>query len=133
MRSISGRTNLFDNTGQWYYWIDGKYIPSTVVKSNTEAAAELCMASHAFGAQSHTSLLSRATLTAGLDGSYLISYDLETQLHKRKLSESGVSTLSANAHFIGQFPATLQNQTAHTLAHYDGILIIQDGLASVQF
>jgi hypothetical protein len=37
--SISGRTNIFGDTRQWYLSTDGKNIPSTPVKSNTEAAA----------------------------------------------------------------------------------------------
>ncbi len=55
--SITGRTNLFGDGGSWYYNIGGKNIPSTQVKTSTEVAAELVKALHAFGAQSHTSLL----------------------------------------------------------------------------
>ena len=47
--SISGRSNLFNDTGQWYS-IGEKNLPSTPIKTNTEAAAELCKALHVFGA-----------------------------------------------------------------------------------
>jgi hypothetical protein len=132
-KSISGRSNLFGDTGQWYYSIGGKNLPSTPVKTNTEAAAELCKALHAFGAQSHTSLISRANWIAAQDGTYVIAQDLESQPHKSKLSESGINTLSTNTYLIGQHTATTENHTIHTFAHYDGILVIQGGLASVQF
>jgi len=49
------------------------------------------------------------------------------------MSESGVNTLSTNTYLIGQHTATAENHTIHTYAHYDGILIIQSGLAFVRF
>jgi hypothetical protein len=94
--SISGRSNLFGDTGQWYYSIGGKNIPSTPVKTNNEAAAELCKALHAFGAQSHTSLITLANWTDAQGGTYVIAHDLESQPHKSKLSESGINTMSTN-------------------------------------
>ena len=48
--AISERVNLFGDAGQWYFSIGGKNIPSTPDKTNTEAAAELYKALHAFGA-----------------------------------------------------------------------------------
>jgi hypothetical protein len=57
--------------------------------------AELCKALHAFGAQSHTILITRATWTAA-NGTYIIAADLESQPHKSKLNESGINTLSTN-------------------------------------
>ncbi len=131
-KSLSARLDLFGETGQHYYSIDGKNIPSTPVKSSTEAAAELCKALHAFGAQSHTSLITRATWTAA-EGTYLIAADLESQPHKSKLIESGINTLSTITYLIGQFPEQAKNCRIDSFAHYDGILIIQGGLASVQF
>jgi hypothetical protein len=130
--TISERVNLFGDSGQWYFSIGGKNIPSTPVKTNTEAAAELCKALHAFGAQSHTSLITRATWTAA-NGTYIIAADLESQPHKSKLSESGINTLSTNTYLIGQFPQTTKSINIQTFAHYDGILVIQNGLCSVQF
>jgi len=132
-KTITNRMNPFGDGGQWYYSIGGKNVPSTPVKTNTEAAAELCKALHAFGAQSHTSLITRATWIAA-EGTYLISADLESQPHKSKLSESGINTLSTNTYLIGNFSTQLTKPfNVQTFAHYDGILIIQGGLASVQF
>jgi len=93
----------------------------------------MCKALHAFGAQSHTSLIDRASWISARDGTYIIAADLESQPHKSKLSESGINTLSTNTYLIGEFTATQQNQTVHTFAHYDGIRVISGGLASVQF
>ncbi len=59
-------------------------IPSTPVKTNTEITAELCKVLHAFGAQSHTSLITRATWIASQDGTYVIATDFEAQPHKSK-------------------------------------------------
>jgi hypothetical protein len=130
--SISGRSNLFGDSGQSYYSIGGKnLLPSTPVKTNTEAAAEMCKALHAFGAQSRTSLITRANWTATQDGTYLITQDLESRPQKSKLSKSGINTPSTNTYTIGQHAATAENHTIHTFAHYDGILMIQGGLASV--
>jgi hypothetical protein len=132
--SISGRTNLFGDGGCWYYNIGGKDIPSTPMKTNTEAAGEFVKALHAFGAQSHTSMFTCPSWIHARDGIYIIGADLERLPHKSKLSESGVDTLSTNTYLIGQFPAqTAQDQTIHTWGHFDGILVIQNGLASVQF
>jgi hypothetical protein len=131
-KSISGRSKLFGDGGSWYYSIGGNNLPSTLVKTNTEAAAELCKALHAFGAQSHTSLIISAIWTAVQDGTYLIAQYLESQPHKSKLSESGINTLSTNTYLIGQHIVTNENHAIHTFAHYDGILVISGGLASVQ-
>jgi hypothetical protein len=68
------------------------------------------------------------------EGTYLIPADLESQPHKSKLIESGVNTLSTNTYLIGQCKVVLAKAlNVQTYAHYDGIQIIQGGLASVQF
>ena len=131
--SISRRSNLLRDTGQWYYSIGGRNLPSTLVETNTEAAVELCKALHALGAQSHTSLITRANWTVAQGGTDEIAQDLESQSHRSKLSESGINTPSTNTYLIGQHTATAENHTILTFAHYDGIIIIQGGLASVQF
>ncbi len=77
-----------------FHW--GENTPSTPIKSNTEAAAEMCKVLHAIGAQSYTSLLNRTTWTADRDGTYIIAADLESMPHKSKRSESGVNALSTN-------------------------------------
>jgi hypothetical protein len=48
--TISKRVNLLGDTGQFYFSSGGKNIPSTPAKANTEAAAEVCEALHAFRA-----------------------------------------------------------------------------------
>jgi len=60
-KTISARVNPVTDAGQWYYSIGGKNVPSTPVKSNTEAYAELSKAIHAFGAVDHTSMTQRAS------------------------------------------------------------------------
>jgi len=131
---LSARLNLFGEgaNAHWYYSVGGKNIPSTLVKTITEFAAELCKALHAFGAQSQTSLITPATWT-GAEGTYFIAADLESEPHKSKLSESGINTLITNTYLIGRFPSQGKNYRIHTFAHYDGILIVQGGLATIQF
>jgi hypothetical protein len=131
-KSLSAMLNLFGETGQWYYSIGGNNIPSTPVKTSIEVAAELCKALHAFGAQSHTSLITQTTWIAA-EGTYLVATDLESQPHKSKLSESGINTLSTNTYVIGQFPDQAKNCRIHSFCHYDGIVVVQGGLASVKF
>ena len=134
-KTVSQRANPVSDAGQWYYSIGGKNVPSTPVKSNAEAFAELSKALHAFGAIDHTYMLTHATWVAG-DGTYIIAADLETMAHKSKLTESGINTLSSNTHLITQFGGAIQANNAlrvDTFAHYDAILIIQNGVCSVQF
>ena len=50
--TIDNQAIIFGDRGQWYYSIDGKNIHAIPVKSNTEIAAEICKALHAFNAQS---------------------------------------------------------------------------------
>ena len=107
------------------------------MKSDTKAAVELSKAMHAFGTHSHTCILNKSTwstATTATYSTYIVTQDFESQPHKSKISESGINTLSANTYLIGQFrvalPAALNVQS---FAHYDGILVIQGGIASVQF
>ena len=105
------------------------------MKSNTEAYAELSKVIHAFGAVDHTSMIQRASWIAS-PGTYIVAADLETLAHKSKLTKSGINTLSANTHLIMQFGGSdgLANAfRVDIFAHYDAILLIQNGLCSVQF
>ncbi len=54
-KTISQRANPVTDARQWYYSIGGKNGPSTPVKSDAEAFAELSKALRAFGAIDHTS------------------------------------------------------------------------------
>lgn len=131
--TISSRSNPVGDAGQWYFSVGGKNIPSTPVKSNVEAFAELSKSLHTFGSVDHTSMITLSTWTAAA-GSYVIATDLETLAHKSKLTESGINTLSANTHLIAQFAAGLAAPVrVDTFAHFDGILLIQNGICSVQF
>ena len=67
------------------------------------------------------------------NGTYIIAADMESQPHKSKLSESGINTLSTNTYLIGHFPQTTKATNIQAFAHYDGVLVIQKGLCSVQF
>jgi len=125
--------NPFGNKGQWYYSIGGKNVPTTPVKTDSEAFAEMQKALHALGAVSATSLIKYADWVAAT-GTYIIAADLETLAHKSKLTESGINTLTTNTHLIGLFGTGLLDAVhVATFAHYDAILIIQNGVASVQF
>ena len=135
-KTLTDRVNPFGNAGQWYYSIGGKNVPTTPVKTNSEAFAEMQKALHSLGAVSATSLINYTSWTASDAGTYIIAADLETLAHKSKLTESGVNTLTTNTHLIGQFGAALAATSplhVATFAHYDAILIIQNGVASVQF
>jgi hypothetical protein len=134
-KTISARANPVTDAGQWYYSIGGKNVPSTPVKSDTEAYAELAKSVHAFGAVDHTSMIQRSTWIAE-SGTYVVAADLETLAHKSKLTESGINTLSANTHLIMQFGGANGLAAAvrvDSFAHYDAILLIQNGVCSVQF
>jgi hypothetical protein len=134
-KTLSARANPITDDGQWHYSIGGKNVPSTPVKSNTEAYAEMSKALHAFGAVDHASMIQRSTWIAD-SGTYVIAADLETLAHKSKLTESGINTLSVNTHLIMQFGGVNGLFAAvwvDTFANYDGILLIKNGLCSVQF
>jgi hypothetical protein len=105
------------------------------VKYDAETFAELSKALHTFGAIDYICMLNNGTWTA-TDGTYIIAADLETMAHKSKLAESGVNTLSSNIHLIMKFGVQIPPRKAvrvDTFAHYDAILIIQNGVCSVQF
>jgi len=59
---------------------------------------------------------------------------LETLPHKSKLTESGVNTLATNTHLVCQFKGAITAPShVATFAHYDGVLLIQNGICSVMF
>ena len=133
-KTISERYNFFGDAGQWYFSIGGKNVPTTPVKGNVEAFAELSKAIHVFGTIEHSSMVDYTDWTSASQSSYIAAVDLETVAHKSKLTESGINTLNANTHFIGQWTTTgIPDMRVDTFAHYDGILLIQNGVASVQF
>ena len=132
-KTISSRTNPFQNSGEYYYSISGKNIPSTPVKTDAEAFAELSKSLHAFGTVEATSMITKSNWE-NADGTYIISADTETLAHKSKVTESGINTLSANTYLIGKFTGALGKAVRlDTFVHMDGILLVQNGLCSTQF
>jgi hypothetical protein len=134
-KTTNSRVNPITDDGHWYYSIGGKNVLSTPVKSSTEAYAELPKAINAFGAVDHTFMIQRSSWIAP-SGTYVVAVDLETLAHKSKLTESGINTLSANRHLIMQFGSAnglAKAARVDTFAHYDAILLIQNGVCSVRF
>ena len=134
-KSVTGRANLFiGDNAEWYFSIGGKNIPATPVKSDTEAFAEVMKAQHALGSVDAPSVLTQATWRATThDGSYIIATDLEYLHGKSSRASNGVNTLAVNTHLIGRFAAaTGSTHTVDTFAHYEGVLMIINGIAAVQ-
>jgi hypothetical protein len=89
---------------------------------------------HGFGAHSSTFLFNRAAWTAASNGTYLVAQDLESMSHKSTVSEAGINTLSVNTQLVGQFSAALAAPlNVQTYAHFDALLIVANGRASVIF
>ncbi len=133
-KTITGRENMFGETGQWYYSIGGKPTPATPVKKNGESYAELLKSIHQLGCIGAPTMIDYTSWTQTSDGTYIISTDLEYLHGKSKLASNGVNTLSANTHLIGNLAGSLASPVRlDTFAHHESILIIQNGLAMVQF
>ena len=133
-KTVSERYNPLNSaTSQAYYSIGGRNLPSTPMSSSVEMAAEVSKALHAFGTVDSSSMLTR-TNYGSTDGAFLLAQDLETSSHKSRVSEQGINTLSTNTHLVTQFglalPAALR---VDTFAHYDFVLLIQNGQATVRF
>ena len=133
-KTVSERYNPLNSaTAQAYYSIGGRNLPSTPMSSPTEMAAEVSKALHAFGTVDSNSMLTRGKY-GSTDGAFVLAQDLETSSHKSRVSEKGINTLSTNTHLVTQFglslPAALR---VDTFAHYDFVLLIQNGQATVRF
>ena len=132
-KSISGRENPISDSGEYYFSIGGKNFPATPVKSDTEALAEALKSIHTLGSSSSPSLISRSNWTATTEGAYLMATDLERYHGKSSLASNGVSTLSVNSHLIARLRANnLSAQRVDTWAHHESLLMIVNGIASVQ-
>ena len=80
-------------------------------------------------------MIQRSTWIAE-SGTYVVAADLETLAHKSKLTESGINTLSVTTHRIMHFGGANGLAAAvyvDSFAHCDAILLIQNGVCSVQF
>ena len=101
--------------------------------SSTEMFAEVQKSLHTFGTVDSSSLLSRANYSIQ-NGAFVLAQDLEALSHKSKVSENGINTLSTNTHLYSRFAGTTTYALrVDTFAHYDFVLLIQNGQASVRF
>ena len=133
-KTITDRKNLFLNKGEWYYSVGGVNMPATPVKTSTEAYAEMLKAQHALGSTSAPTMLQENTWNAA-EGSFLIAQDLEYLHGKSSKASNGVNTLSVNTHLIGKLAAPTGAEESHTVdsfAHYEGIMMVINGVAAVR-
>ena len=64
---------------------------------------------------------------------YVIAQDLEYLHGKSARASNGVNTLSVNTHLVGRLAAgTTVTHTIDTFAHYEGVLMIVNGIAQAQ-
>lgn len=124
----------------WYYQVSGENIPATPVREDTEAFAELMKALHSFGSADNTTVIKRSnwkqTDGDGVDpnkkAAFAIGQNLETLSHKSTLTESGKGTLNTNCYLLGSV-AGQKDLHVSTFAHYDGVLVIENGVATSAF
>ena len=64
--------------------------------------------------------------------SFAIGQKFETLSHKSSLAESGKNTLNTNCYLLGTV-AGAKDLLISTWAHYDGVLVIENGVASSAF
>lgn len=132
-KTVSERLNPYQSAGEAYYSIGGKNVPSTPMTSSTEMFAEVQKSLHTFGTVDSSSMLSRANYSIQ-NGAFVLAQDLEALSHKSKVSENGINTLSTNTHLYSRFAGTTAYALrVDTFAHYDFVLLIQNGQASVRF
>ncbi len=132
-RSVSGRVN--PGITNWYYQVSGENIPATPVKEDVESFAELQKAFHTFGSTDNPGMII-STEYYNTDSankcSFAIGQNLETLSHKSSLTESGKNTLNTNCYLLGTVSGAKTLQMS-TFAHYDGVLVIENGVASAAF
>ena len=132
-RTITDRENLFQDAREWYYSIGGKNMPATPVKTSAEAYGEMMKALHALGSVTSTTTLNFGSWTSDAHTAYVIAQDLEYLHGKSARASNGVNTLSVNTHLVGRLAAaTTVTHTVDTFAHYEGVLMIVNGIAQVQ-
>jgi hypothetical protein len=132
-RTITDRENIFSDTGEWYYAIGGKNMPSTPVKNTAEAYGEMMKAMHALGSVAAPTVCNFASWTTDAHTAYVIAQDLEYLHGKSARASNGVNTLSVNTHLVGRLAgATTVTHTIDTFAHYEGVLMIVNGIAQSQ-
>ena len=90
---------------------------------------------HTFGSSENSALVDLTSYTCtntGNGSSFAIGQNLETLSHKSSLTESGKNTLNTNCYLLGTVSGALDLQMS-TWAHYDGVLVIENGVASSAF
>lgn len=136
--SVTTRVN--PQISNWYYQVSGENIPATPVREDIEAFAELMKALHSFGSADNTTVIKlsnwKETDGEGVDynkkAAFAIGQNLETLSHKSTLTESGKGTLNTNCYLLGSV-AGEKDLHISTFAHYDGVLVIENGVATSAF
>jgi hypothetical protein len=146
LKSITSRTNPFfynnasaSTVGQWQYNIGGSYnLPSTPVRKDEEAYTELQKAFFMLGSLSDPGLIKKADWVKSsynVDSAYVMGVDAEAFPFKSQLSDTGINTISTGIGLVATFGTggVTAAQTVSTFVGYSGVLIIQNGVASVKF
>jgi hypothetical protein len=133
-KSVSARP--YPTLKNWYYQVSGENIPSTPVRETVESFAELQKALHTFGAADNTSLITEAIYTeasgATTNAGFAIGQNLETLSHKSTLTESGKNTLNTNCYLLGETNIN-KNLQVSTFAHFDMVLVLENGVFTAAF
>lgn len=78
-------------------------------------------------------MLNKTTWNLNNGGAYFIAQDLEYLNGKSACASNGVNTLAVNTHLIGRLAAPASGtQTVDMYAHFEGVLMVINGIAAVQ-
>jgi hypothetical protein len=132
-KSVSNRVN--PQLKNWYYQVSGENIPAIPDRENVESFAELQKAQHLLGSVNIAGLIERATYyktdSTG-QCSFAIGQNMETMSHRNTLTESGKNTLNTNCYLLGDCtPAAVLQMS--TFAHFDAVMVIENGVATSAF
>eukprot|EP00873_Tetraselmis_striata_P034641 jgi/Tetstr1/454905/TSEL_041769.t1 len=134
-KSVSTRTTC--GLKNWYYSVSGENIPQTPVREEVETFAELMKAMHTFGSTQNTSLINLTSWKnnsgGSASGTFAIGQNLEVLSHKSTLTESGKNTLNTNCYLLGTVTPGSTAYQISTYAHFDAVLIIENGVATSAF
>eukprot|EP00873_Tetraselmis_striata_P015698 jgi/Tetstr1/435962/TSEL_024843.t1 len=134
-KSVSTRTTC--GLKNWYYSVSGENIPQTPVREEVETFAVLMKAMHTFGSTQNTSLINLTSWKnnsgGSASGTFAIGQNLEVLSHKSTLTESGKNTLNTNCYLLGTVTPGSTAYQISTYAHFDAVLIIENGVATSAF
>ena len=105
------------------------------MSEDVESFAELQKAFHTFGSTDNPGLIANTeyfNTNSANRCSFAIGQNLETLSHKSSLTESGKNTLNTNCYLLGTVSGA-KDLLMSTWAHYDGVLVIENGVASSAF